>query len=205
MHPLGTLLESVAAHGGHLVVHGTGIKVVAPVPLPTDLIETLRVHKAALRELLLDEETHVSTKTAGHPTSDVQGTSRTSRTSETSPAGPQTQVGDAPIDVETARAHLTILLTAIHEGCRRGLAQHLERTPAEMTRALLANAGGLSLEQWRERCEQAGEAVTLAGLVADYRDRLRQLEALGGDIFPDAAALELALLMGDDPPGEMRP
>jgi len=97
-------------------------------------------------------------------------------------------------DVEMLQAHLTILLTAIHAGCRRGLAQHLERTPAEMTRALLANADGLSLEQWRERCEQAGEAVTLAGLVATYRERLRQLEALGGDIFPDAAALEMALL-----------
>ena len=63
-----------------------------------------------------------------------------------------------------------------------------------MVRALLANADRLSLEQWRERCEQAGEAVTLAGLVATYRDRLRQLEVLGGDIFPDAAALEMALL-----------
>ncbi len=97
-------------------------------------------------------------------------------------------------DVEMLQAHLTILLTAIHAGCRRGLAQHLERTPAEVTRALLANADGLSLEHWRERCEQAGEAVTLAGLVATYRTLLGQVEALGGDIFPDAAALELALL-----------
>jgi len=97
-------------------------------------------------------------------------------------------------DVAQARYHLAVLLDAIHAGCRRGLAQHLERTPAEMTRALLANADGPSLEQWRARCEQAGEAVTLAGLVAAYRDHLRQLKALGGDIFPDAAALELALL-----------
>ncbi len=113
------------------------------------------------------------------------------------------QVGAVVIDMETLQAHLAILLTAIHEGCRHGLAQHLERTPAEVTRALLANADRLSLEQWRERCEQAGEAVTLAGLVATYRDRLRQLEALGGDIFPDAAALEMALLWRPaDAPGK---
>ncbi len=97
-------------------------------------------------------------------------------------------------DAALLQYHLALLLEAIHGGCRRGLAQHLERTPSDVVRALLANADRLSLEQWRERCEQAGEAVTLAGLVATYRDRLRQLEVLGGDIFPDAAALEMALL-----------
>ncbi len=193
MQSLSLLLDAVAAHGGQLVVHGDGVKVLSPTRLPADLLDSLREHKAALRDLLMEEPPPAATH--GLTGRDkALGASETSETSETPPRGRQMQVGDVAIDVETARAHLTILLTAIHEGCRRGLAQHLERTPAEMTRALLANAGGLSLEQWRERCEQAGEAVTLAGLVATYRGRLRQLEALDGDIFPDAAALEMALL-----------
>ncbi len=97
-------------------------------------------------------------------------------------------------DIALLQYDLVVLLEAIHAGCRRGLARQLDRVPAELVRSLLVDTGSLSLEQWQGRCAQAGEVVTLAGLVADYRDHLRQVEVLGGDIFPDAAALEMALL-----------
>jgi len=195
MQSLSLLLDAVAAHGGQLVVHGDGVKVLSPTRLPADLLDSLREHKAALRDLLTEAPPPAATH--GRTGRDnALGASETSETSETPPRGRQMQVGDVAIDMETARAHLTILLTAIHEGCRRGLARHLERTDAEIVRSLLTDmdAGYPDLDGYRGRCQKAGAVVALAGLVTDYRTRRRQVEALGGDIFPDAAALELALL-----------
>ena len=112
-----------------------------------------------------------------------------------------------PLPRDTLRRHLAVLLPAIHAGCRHGLAVHLDRVPAELVRALLADLdpARMTHEEYRARLERAGEAVTLAGLVATYRARLRWLQEQGEDTFPDAAALELALLMGDEPTPEGQP
>ncbi len=94
--------------------------------------------------------------------------------------------------------HLAVLLGAIHAGCRQGLTRHLERTDAEIVRALLSDigAGYPDLAGYRARCQQAGRVVVLAGLVADYRARLQRLREMGDpddEVFHFAARLELAL------------
>ena len=46
------LLEQVAAHGGHVRVEGTTLKLRAPSPLPDDLVAALRREKPALIRML---------------------------------------------------------------------------------------------------------------------------------------------------------
>lgn len=116
------------------------------------------------------------------------------------PGGKRPAVAPLP-DGATLRRRLAKLLPAIHSGCRRGLAAHLDRVPAEIVRALLADADPerMTHDEYRARLERAGEAAALAGLVAEYRTRLRLLHEQGEDVFPEAAALTLALLMGGAP------
>src|SRR5262249_43147946 len=101
-----------------------------------------------------------------------------------------------PAEPDTVRHHLALLLSCIQAGCRLGLAQHLSRVPAETVRALLAEADpGLMTEaEYAERCRAAGEAVTLAALISEYRDHLRLLQDLDEDVLCEAAALELSLI-----------
>jgi hypothetical protein len=46
------LLAEVAARGGRLLRRGEGLRVEAPVPLPPELVERLRAHKAELLALV---------------------------------------------------------------------------------------------------------------------------------------------------------
>jgi len=179
------VLQEVHTHGGQLRAERGALHVTAPTPLPPALMAALREHKPALLTLLAPdaEQDDPARKIASIDT--MAGT----------------------WEVATLRRHLAALLPAIRAGRRRGLAAHLDRVPAELVRALLAglDPARMTHEEYRARLERAGEAVTLAGLVAAYRARLRWLQEQGADIFPDAAALELALLMGDDPPREGQP
>lgn len=116
---------------------------------------------------------------------DDESTSRTDETDKT------------PVNLtdDDLRDHIEALHVAIKIGCGRGLHRHLARTPAEVVKAILATTGPETPEEETIAAyRRAGEAATLAALIAAYRERLEMLRARGCDVFAEAAALELCLV-----------
>ncbi len=104
--------------------------------------------------------------------------------------------GEKPpvVDADTLRQHLATLYPGIARGCSLGLHHYLERVPAEVVRAFLSTIGPDTPEEDTiAACRRAGEAATLLALVQEYRRLLHLLRETGHDVFPEAAALELAL------------
>jgi len=178
-------LAAVSSHGGSVTVTDSRLRLTAPTPLPPNVIEAVKAHKTALVEHLIRQKA-----TTERPISTLQDGS-----THACAAFDQNGSRLTTPDAVTLRTHLDRLYPIVHDGCRKGLHRYLDRVPAEIVKSIIASADpDEEPDTTAETCRQAGEAATLAALIAEYRERLRLLVEIDEDVTHAAAALELCLL-----------